>query len=147
MARWGSSPSHCQLPWEPCGQGTTAISVTTSAEALPGPIPSLRWGPGLVDGAELGLHLGTCWCRAPVLQVPRAADVCQQQVVHRAATPQEGCTSHGHTGGGTALTPHPGAGLTARLEHILHPGEAECQTFSVPTATGLTLCWETTGER
>lgn len=58
-----------------------------SAKALPGPIPSPRGCPGLVDGAELGLHLGTC-C-APVLQLPGAVDVCQQQVMHRAATPQE----------------------------------------------------------
>lgn len=29
-----SSPSHCQVPWEPCGQGTTAISVTTSQPRL-----------------------------------------------------------------------------------------------------------------
>lgn len=88
MAPWGSSPSHCQLPWEPCGHGITAITVTTSAETLPGPIPSLRGGPGLVDGAELGLLLGTCCagplcCTCPGLQVFASSGSCTGQPHHR----------------------------------------------------------------
>lgn len=71
-----SSPTYCQLPWEPCGQGIMAISVT-SAKALPGP----------VDGAELGLHLGTCCCSCPGLWMFASSGSC---------TPQEGvkgCTT------------------------------------------------------
>lgn len=78
-----SSPSHCQLPQEPCGQGIMATSVT-SAKALPGPIPSLR-GPGPVDGAELGLglHLGTCCCSCPGLWVFASSGSCTGQPHHR----------------------------------------------------------------
>lgn len=136
-----SSPSHCQLPWERCGQG---MSVTTSAEGLPGPIPCLR-GPraGGWGRAGLGLHRGT-FCAGPLRCgcLPAAGHA-------RGSHPQEGakaCTSHGHTGSGTALTPRPGAGLTASLKHILHPVAAEWQSSSAPTATGLRLCCGTTGE-
>lgn len=83
--------------------------------------------------------------RAPVLQLPRA-DVCQQRVTHRAAASQEaakGSPNHGHTGARRALTPHPGAGLTASPGHILHPVAAECQSPSAPTATG--NHWSTSG--
>lgn len=147
MAPRGSSPSHCQLPWEPCGQGITAISVTTSAEALPGPIPSLMGGPGLVDGAELRLLLGTCCarplcCSCPGLQVFATSGSCTGQPHHRrvprgvqAMATQE-----------VEQPSHPGTGLTASLAHFLHPGAAECQSSSAPTATGLRLCWGTTGE-
>lgn len=81
-----SSPSHCQLPWQPCGQG---ISVTSSAEALPGPVPSLRgaqsWGWGR---AGAGAALGHLLCRAPALQLPwlcmfASSTSCTGQPQHR----------------------------------------------------------------
>lgn len=83
-----SSPSHCQLPQEPSGQGITATSVTTSAEALPGLIPSLR-GPGPVDGAELGLHLGICCCSCPGLWMFASSGSCTGGC--------QGVYNHGHT--------------------------------------------------
>lgn len=141
-----SSPSRCQLPWEPCGQGITAISVTTSELRPCQGAPLTKGVPRAGGWGRAGAALGHLLCRAPVLQLPGAADICQQWVMHRAATPQEGAKgspSHGHTGDGRALTPHPGAGLTASPGH---PGAAERQSPSAPTATGPRLCGGTRGE-
>lgn len=60
-----------------------------SAEVLPGPIPSLRGCPGLVDGAELGLglHLGTCWAGSLCWSCPglmfASSGSCTGQTHHR----------------------------------------------------------------
>lgn len=60
-----------------------------STEALPGPIPSVRGCPGLVDRAELGLglYLGTCWagplccsCPGPMFA---SSGSCTEQPHHR----------------------------------------------------------------
>lgn len=101
-----------------------------------------------MDGAELRLHLGTCCagplcCSCPGLQMFASSRSC------KGSHTTGGVHKHGHTAGGTALTPRPGAELTASLEHILHPGAAECQSFSAPTATRLRLLlgdhWRTSG--
>lgn len=49
-----SSPSHCQPPWEPCGQGIMAISVTTSQLRL-------CQGPSPHQGGAQGWWMGQSW--------------------------------------------------------------------------------------